>query len=327
MHQWRCVRAVGEEGAEVSSDTGRPTVVVLGSINMDLVVHTHRVPGPGETIKGGELRTAPGGKGANQAVAAARLGASVRMVGRVGGDEFGDSLLAGLSSQSVDTSGVAVDSDHASGVAIILLDVEKENRIVVVSGANMECGRAEANAAAEAMEEAQVLMLQHEIPMKVNLDAARRASEAGTAVLWNPAPFEEIPEDAYRLIDVITPNRNEAAALTGVSVSDAASAERAALRLLERGVGAAVVTLGELGAVYATREESGYVVAPRVEPVDTVGAGDAFSGAMAVSLAGGRPLLDAVRYGVMAGTAAVMSAGAQDGMPDRDAVEAMLRRT
>ncbi len=308
------------------SDSGRPTVVVLGSINMDLVVHTARVPEPGETIKGGELRTAAGGKGANQAVAAARLGASVRMVGRVGGDEFGKSLLAGLTSHGVDVSSVTVNADHASGVAVILLDAEKENRIVVVSGANMECGHEEEEAAARALDGAQVLLVQHEIPMQVNLDAARHACKAGTKVVWNPAPYEGIPEDAYCMIDVITPNSNEATALTSVGVSDASSAAIAAQRLLERGVGAAVVTLGKLGAVYATLRESGYVVAPSVEPVDTVGAGDAFNGALAVSLAEGRPLLDAVRCGVMAGTAAVTRAGAQDGMPDGEAAEAMLRR-
>ena len=305
---------------------GMSTVVVLGSINMDLVVETERVPAPGETIKGGELRTAAGGKGANQAVAAARLGARVRMVGRVGGDGFGETLLAGLVSHGVNVASVAVDESHASGVAIILLDADRENRIVVVSGANMECGRDEVEAAGRALEVAQAIMLQHEVPMNVNLEAAQRAYEAGVKVVWNPAPFEEIPNEAYSLIDVITPNRNEAAALTGVDVTDASSADEAAQSLVERGVSAAVVTLGWLGAVYATRRESGYVVAPSVEPVDTVGAGDAFNGALAVTLAEGRPLLDAVRYGVMAGTAAVTKAGAQDGMPDRAAVEAMLRR-
>ena len=310
----------------MSSGLGRPTVVVLGSINVDLVVQTERVPEAGETIKGGELRTAAGGKGANQAVAAARLGAGVRMVGRVGGDEFGESLLAGLASHGVDVARVAVDADHASGVAVILLDAEKENRIVVVSGANMECGSVEAEAAGRALDGAQALLLQHEVPMSVSLDAARNASKADVKVIWNPAPFEVLPDEAYSLVDVITPNRNEAAALSGVDVTDASSAEMAAHWLLERGVGAAVVTLGELGAVYVTRDESGYVVAPSVEPVDTVGAGDAFNGALAVTLAEGWPLLDAVRFGVMAGTAAVTRPGAQEGMPDRAAVEVMLRR-
>ncbi len=301
-------------------------MVVLGSINMDLVVQTERVPEAGETIKGGELRTASGGKGANQAVAVARLGAGVRMVGRVGSDEFGESLIAGLASHGVDVESVSVDAGHASGVAVILLDAAKENRIVVVSGANMACGPGESEAAGRALGGAQALLLQHEIPMSVSLDAAKKASGAGVKVVWNPAPFEQIPGDAYPLIDVITPNRNEAAALTGLDVTDASSADEAAERLVERGVGAAVVTLGELGAVYATQGETGFVVAPSVEPVDTVGAGDAFNGALAVTLAEGRPLLDAVRHGVMAGTAAVTRPGAQDGMPDRAAVEAMLRR-
>ena len=320
------VPVVGEERERLSSKSDRPTVVVLGSINMDLVVQTERVPEAGETIKGGELRTAAGGKGANQAVAAARLGAEVRMVGRVGGDEFGDSLIAGLASYGVDVAGVTVDERQASGVAIILLDADKENRIVVVSGANMECGSAEATAVGRALDGAQALLLQHEIPMGVNLEAARRAFEAGVKVIWNPAPFEQLPDEAYSLIDVIAPNSNEAAVLSGVDVTDSTSAGEAALWLLERGVGAAVVTLGELGAVYATRRESGYVVAPSVELVDTVGAGDAFNGALAVMLAEGRPLLDAVRYGVMAGTAAVTRPGAQDGMPDRAAAATMLRR-
>ena len=168
-------------------------------------------------------------------------------------------------------------------------------------------------------------MVQHELPMEVTVAAAKRAKQSGVTVVWDPAPAEEIPTDAYPAIDVITPNQVEAQALTGVDVSDVPTATRAAHKILDRGVGAAVVKLGNQGAFYATPGESGYVAAPKVEVVDTVAAGDAFGGGLAVALGEGRTFLDAVRYGVMAGSAAVTKVGAQDSMPEPTAIQAMLR--
>ncbi|MCY4581646.1 MAG: ribokinase [Chloroflexi bacterium] len=301
-----------------------PAIVVLGSINMDLVGTAPRLPSPGETVLGGDFSTAPGGKGANQAVAAARMGASVRMIGRVGGDVFGPMLRYNLSSNGVDVSGVAYDPDAPSGVAMILLDASRENRILVASGANMRCDDTQVDAVASALEGADALMLQCEIPADVSLKAARIAKEMGVRVVWDPAPVEGFPPEAYGLVDVLTPNQAEAAALTGIEVTDAASAEAAARVLVERGVRAAVVKMGEAGAFYLAKEGGGHVPPFEVDAVDTVAAGDAFGAAMTCALAEGKPLNEAVRYGAAAGALAITRPGAQEAMPSRAEVDALL---
>ncbi len=301
-----------------------PSIVVLGSINMDLVGTAPRLPSPGETVHGDDFATAPGGKGANQAVAAARMGASVRMVGRVGRDTFGPVLLDNLTSNGVDVAGVAEDPDAASGVAIVLLDTSRQNRIVVLGGANMRCDDTQVDAVASALDGADALMLQCEIPAATSLEAARIAKEKGVRVVWDPAPVEGFPPEAYGLIDVLTPNQAEAAALTGVDVTGAASAEAAARALVARGVRAAVVKLGEAGAFYLSNGESGHVAPFEVEAVDTVAAGDAFGAAMTCALAEGKPLSEAVRRGAAAGALAVTRPGAQNAMPTRAEVEALL---
>ncbi|MDE2838351.1 MAG: ribokinase [Chloroflexota bacterium] len=301
-----------------------PIIVVLGSINMDLIGAAPRLPSPGETVLGGDFYTAPGGKGANQAVAAALQGASVSMIGRVGSDAFGPQLLDNLRACGVDVSGVMQDADAPSGVAMILLDESRQNRILVASGANMRCDDAQVDAAASALHEADALMLQCEIPAAVSLSAARIARERGVRVVWDPAPADAFPPEAYALVDVLTPNQAEAAALTGIDVTDAASAEAAARALLDRGVRAAVVKMGEAGAFYLSDEGSGYVPPFEVQAVDTVAAGDAFGAAMTYALAEGRPLSEAVRHGAAAGALAVTRPGAQDAMPTRTEVETLL---
>ncbi|MXY60076.1 MAG: ribokinase, partial [Chloroflexi bacterium] len=245
-----------------------PTVVVLGSINMDLIGAAPRLPSPGETVLGGGFYTAPGGKGANQAVAAARMGASVRMVGRVGTDLFAPQLLDNLRDAGVDVSGVAEDPDAASGVAMILLDASRENRILVASGANMRCDDTQVDAVKSALDGADALMLQCEIPAAASLKGARIAKEMGVRVVWDPAPAEGFPPDAYALVDVLTPNQAEAAALTGIDVTDAVSAESAARALVQRGVRAIVVKMGEAGAFYLSDGGSGYVPPFEVQAVD-----------------------------------------------------------
>ncbi len=318
-----------------------PAIVVLGSINMDLVGTASRLPSPGETVLGGDFSTAPGGKGANQAVAVARMGASVRMIGRVGADAFGPMLLDNLSANGVDVTGVMEDPDAASGVAIVLLDASRENRILVASGANMRCDDAQIDAVKSAMEGADALMLQCEIPPATSLKAARIARRMGVRVVWDPAPADAFPPEAYAVADVITPNQAEAAALTGIDVNDAVSAEAAARALVARGVRAVVVKLGEAGAfylsgtdtfalpnaatVYQPDAHSGYVPPFEVEAVDTVAAGDAFGAAMTCVLADGKPLGEAVRYAAAAGALAVTRPGAQDAMPARAEVESLLR--
>ena len=301
-----------------------PTIVVLGSINMDLVGTAPRLPSPGETVLGGDFSTAPGGKGANQAVAVARMGASVRMIGRVGNDVFGPQLLDNLKGNGVDVSGVMEDPGAASGVAMILLDASRQNRILVASGANMSCDDTQVNAVTSALEGADALLLQCEIPAPVSLKAARVAKDMGVRVVWDPAPADGFPPEAYGLVDVLTPNEAEAATLAGFDVTDVASAESAGRALVARGVRAVVVKMGEHGAFYLSDSDSGYVPPFEVEAVDTVAAGDAFGAAMTCALAEGRPLAEAVRYGNAAGALAVTRPGAQEAMPSRAEVESLL---
>ena len=303
-----------------------PTVVVLGSINMDLIGAAPRLPSPGETVLGGDFYTAPGGKGANQAVAAARMGASVQddWPRRYGDTVRLRQLLDNLRASGVDVSGVMEDPGAASGVAMILLDASRQNRILVASGANMRCDDTQVDAVASALEGADALMLQCEIPPTVSLKAARIAKQMGVRVVWDPAPADAFPPEAYAVIDVLTPNQGEAAALTGIDVTDAASAEAAAHALLQRGVRAVVVKLGEHGAFYLSDNDGGYVPPFDVRAVDTVAAGDAFGAAMTCALAEGRPLSEAVRHGAAAGALAVTRPGAQDAMPTRTEVESLL---
>ena len=305
----------------------RPRIVVLGGINMDLIAIAPRLPSPGETVVGEEFYTAPGGKGANQAVAAARLGAQVLMVGRVGEDVYGPTLLADLRGHGIDVSGVAQDPERASGIAVILLNAERENHIVAIYGANMACDGTQLEAARAALDGADALLLQMEIPLEVSLAAAQAATSRGVPVIWDPAPAREMPQEAYADTEVLTPNQSEAEVLTGIHVRDIDSARKAAEALLRSGVGVAVVKLGELGVYYATRDGGGHVPAYRVQAVDTVAAGDAFGGALAVALAKGEDLEGAVRYGAAAGALAVTKPGAQEAMPAKEEVERLLAAT
>ena len=301
-----------------------PTIVVLGGINMDLIGVASRIPSPGETVVGERFYTAPGGKGANHAVAAARLGANVRLVGRVGADSFGPTLLEGLRGYGVDVKGVAEDPDNASGVAIILLDASRQNHILAVYGANAACNGAQLEAAKRALDGADALLLQLEVPFEVSLAAARHARSRGVRVIWDPAPALDQIRSAYDAIDVLTPNQTEASFLTGLDVTDVGSATAAAEALLALGVPMAVVKLGELGVYYASGSESGHVEPFRVEPVDTIAAGDAFGAGLAVALCEGQSIRDAVRFGAAAGALAVTRPGAQEAMPERREVDALI---
>ena len=303
-----------------------PVVVVLGSLNMDVVVAAPRLPVPGETIAGDELHVTPGGKGANQAVAASRLGAEVRMVGRVGEDTFGPMLLRGLQSFGVDVSRVASDPGSSSGAAAILLDADRENRIVAVYGANMRCDDEQVRETESALVGADCLLLQLEIPLEVSLATARIARQKGVPVILDPAPASPLPAEAYALVDVLTPNQTEAAALVGHPVDDVDQALAAARELARRGVETAIVKLGDRGAVYVSGDSAAGHAAPfDVKAVDTVAAGDAFGGALAVALAEGKELSAAIRFASAAGAVAVTRPGAQTAMPSRDEVETLLR--
>ena len=306
------------------SGSETPGLVVLGGINMDLVTYSERFPEAGETVAGERFLTYAGGKGANQAVAAARMGARTAMVGRVGDDMFGPQLLEGLSAAGVDVSRIAVAPGETSGIAAIGVDGAAQNRIVQVLGANSTCGAEQANAVIAALENADTLMLQLEVPMDVSLAAAQSARSAGKTVILDPGPVRPVPAELLQLSSVITPNETEAEALVGFAVDGPDSAARAGT---PRGAGVAVVKLGVQGAYYATPELSGFQPAFPVLAVDTVAAGDAFNGALAVCLAEGMALPDAVRIACAAGALAVTTTGAQDSMPTRAEVEALLAAT
>ena len=302
----------------------KPRIVVLGGINMDLVASTERMPAPGETVFGRSFHTAPGGKGANQAVAAARLGADVRMVGRVGQDEFGPSLIAGMEKEGIDVSGVAVDPHNPSGIAMIILDDSKQNYIIATYGANLASGDEQVRAVEAALDGADALLLQLETPLEVAIESARIARSRGVRVVWDPAPALDMGREAYALCDVLTPNQVEAEFLTGVRVTDTDSARLAARALADAGVSSPVITLGEEGAFYMSDGEEGFAPPFEVNVVDTVAAGDAFSAGLAVALAEGCSLPDAVRRGSAAGGLAVSRTGAQEAMPYRHEVDALL---
>ncbi len=301
-----------------------PHVTVVGSLNMDLVIRAPRIPQPGETIIGSELHTVPGGKGANQAVAAARLGVRVSMVGRVGHDAFAGPLLDNLTATGVDHTFVTGDAEAATGVALIVVDDAGQNSIVVASGANMRLSPADVEAAEAAISAAQVVLLQLESPLETVTRAAEIARAHGVTVILNPAPARPLPAGLLSLVDVLVPNESETELLSGMPVGNQAEAEAAAAALRASGVGTLILTLGERGAMLAREGEAALFPAFDVTPVDTTAAGDAFVGGLAVALAEGKALAEAVRWGNAAGALATTRLGAQPSLPTRQALERLL---
>jgi len=290
-------------------------VVVLGSLNMDLVVPLSRLPRSGETVIGDRLQRFPGGKGANQAVAAARLGAEVAMVGRVGQDSFGDELLSNLMSDGVVTEGVERDPNEPTGAALILVEEGGENMIAVARGAGRVVGDADVARATRALQEGDVLLLQLEIPLAAVAAAARAAKTAGARVILNAAPAAPLPASLLGQLEVLVVNELEAEPLLGRAAADPEDAEQAARTAVALGAQAAVVTLGAAGAVLAQGESMHRVEPQRVLAVDATGAGDAFVGALAAALAAGAALIQAAELAGAAGAAAVTKPGAQASLP------------
>ncbi len=301
------------------------SVIVFGSINIDLIARTQRLPVPGETVAGREFLSAPGGKGANQAVAAARLGILTKMVGRVGSDSFGQEAIASLQAAGVDAGAVAVEPAASTGVAIIAVEDAGQNSIIIVGGANDRLDETDCDRLLPLLPGAAALLLQLEIPIDASLAAARAAKKAGVRVILDPAPARpDIPEELYSLADIITPNEIEASQLTGVTVNDADSAASAAAELRRRGAGVAIVKLGSGGVFCAADKESFFLPAFPVKAVDTTAAGDAFNGALAVAIASGESLRRAVVWGAAAGALCATKVGAQPAMPNRQAFDAFL---
>ena len=302
----------------------QPRILVIGSFVMDLVVRTPRLPKEGETVVGTEFGRAPGGKGANQAVAAARLGAKVTMVGRVGNDLFGKDQLESLSASGVDTRYVVMDDEAPTGVGSITLDSSGNNRIIVVPGANMRVTPADIERARPAMEEADIVVLQLEIPDEANMRALELARELGKPVILNPAPAHALDDVVLQNVTVFTPNETETEILTGIPASTPEQAEKAALSLRARGVKTVVITLGGKGSLLVRDGETRLVPAWPVNVVDTTAAGDAFNGALAVALARGDSWSDALMFANAVGALAVSKFGAQPSMPTKAEVEAFL---
>ena len=302
-------------------------VLVVGSINMDLIVRCQRVPKQGETVRGEDLRTAAGGKGANQAVASSRLGAQTAMVGRVGEDEFGPKLRGGLEGDGVNVDSVHIDPEAPSGVALILLEEGGQNRIVVMSGANTRLAEEDIAAARDLLQQVDIVIMPLEIPLRVVEAVAIQARAEGVPSVLDAGPATPAAAEAGlpALVDLISPNETEVEALTGIAVRDVRDARKAAARLREMGAPDVVLKLGEQGAYWLGRGGEQHLPAFPVEPVDTTAAGDAFTACLAVSLAQGLEMPDAIRRANAAGALACLELGAQPSMPTAEALEAFLQ--
>jgi ribokinase len=299
-------------------DDVKEAIVVVGSLNEDLLVRLPHWPESGETVAADELIRLPGGKGANQAVAAGRLGGKVVMVGTVGNDAAGARLRESLRAAGVDVTAVAETADLPTGTAVVLVEPSGANRIVVIAGANGRAG--EAPIATIDWARAQVLLLQLEIPIDVVMAAAQAAHKAGAQVILDPAPAMPLPTELLALVDVLTPNEVEAELLGGGSISTIASAGAVATQLAAQGPRAVIVKLGELGLVLVEGNRMTHVAATTVRAVDTTGAGDAFNGALAVALAEGQPLVSAAQFASRAAAVSTTRWGTQQSFPDRAAV-------
>ncbi|MCB2210406.1 ribokinase [bacterium] len=294
-------------------------ILVVGSINMDLVVRVPHSPKAGETVLGGDFETFPGGKGANQAVAAARMGGEVTMVGRVGNDNFGDTLIQGLVEDNIKTSFVIKDTNVATGVAMIAVAADGENLIVVASGANYDVSPEDVANTRDIMRDTDLLLVQLECPIEAVIAAADLAKAYDIPVVLNPAPAQPLSKALLSNVDVLTPNETEL-----LQLADEDDLDKAIQKVLSMGVKNLVITLGANGARVVSDKMDRHIPAHEITAVDTTAAGDAFNGAMAVALAEGKPLLEAVQYGMAAGALASTRPGAQPSLPARDAVENLI---
>lgn len=293
-------------------------IVVVGSSNTDLIVQVDRIPRPGETVLGSHLTTAAGGKGANQAVAAARLGAHVTLVARLGVDDFGKQALKKLEKEKIDCSFLQLDPGLPSGAALIMVQKGGQNAIAVAPGANSELSPGDVDRAVREIGRAQALLLQLEVPLATVRHAAALGREHGLKVILNPAPARGLEPELLQHINVLTPNESEAEILSGIPVEDESSARKAARKMRKMGASNVVITLGERGAFLLTDKEAALIPAPRVEAVDATAAGDAFNGALACALADGLALPQAVSRATIAGALSVTRLGAQPSLPTGD---------
>jgi ribokinase len=294
---------------------------------MDLIVETPRLAGPGETAEGTRFYTTPGGKGGNQAVAAARLAqssGSVKMVGRIGDDGFGGEMAQFMRNEGIDTSLLRVSAGIASGIAVIFILPDGENHVNPVYGANGLCDMQQSDDVAGALANAGALLCQQEVPLPATGVSMNAAVKAGVPVILDPAPVREVPEGFYGPVTILTPNQGEASSLAGIEVVDAGTAKSAARKIRDTGIETLIVTLGDQGAWVESEGVSELLDPFKVDVVATVAAGDAFNGGLGTGLASGMGLLDAARLGMAAGAICVSRDGAQEAMPTRSEAEALL---
>lgn len=300
-------------------------IVVVGSSNTDMVLKMDRIPKPGETILGGEFVTAAGGKGANQAVAAAMSGGEVFFVGRVGRDVFGEKAVTGLAEKNINVDFVKYD-ESPSGIALIFVGSNAENAIGVASGANLKLSPEDVAEAKPAFAKSKVVVLQLETPLETVQAAAELAAENGAMVILNPAPAQVLSNQLLSLISIITPNESEVELLTGVAVTDEQSCQQAAGKLHEKGVENVIITLGSRGAYVSTRKLACIVSGYKVQQVDTTAAGDTFNGALAVAISEGLELFEAIRFANAAAALSVTRMGAQPSAPTRSEIDDFLQQ-
>ena len=306
-------------------EQNKPRIVVVGSSNMDLVVKSARIPVVGETILGGDFIMTPGGKGANQAVAAAKLGAEVYFVAKLGDDIFSRQSLANFEKETVNTKYVTQSREAPSGVALITVDRAGDNVIVVAPGANQELSPDDVKAAESTISSSGAVAAQLEVPLETVEAAARLASDSGVPFILDPAPAQKLSPGLLQMVDVLTPNETEAEILTGIKVTDTDSARAAAKDLLKRGAGAVILTMGVKGFLLATGNRAEFVPAVKIDAVDTTAAGDAFTGSLAVSLARGKTLAEAAKFANHVGALSVTKVGAQSSMPSSEEVENFVK--
>lgn len=294
-------------------------IVVVGSMNVDIALRAAKIPSPGETVRADDVRIGPGGKGLNQAIAASRLGAEVLMVGRVGDDRLADIPRTALREAGVDTTYVGSCRDRATGTAVIVIEeAGGQNAITVAGGANGLLMPEQIAAAVPGFRNAKVLLVQLEAPQETVLAALDLAGKHGLVRILDPAPYRPLPDELLARVDVLTPNESEASQLAGRDVCDVDSAIAAGRELWSRVGGDIVITLAQLGCVWISASDVVHLEAPRVESIDTTGAGDAFNGALAFGLAAGEPMGLALRRAVAAGSASTLRAGAATSMPTLD---------
>ena len=302
-------------------------IVVIGSSNTDMVIQSGCLPAPGETILGGQFIMNPGGKGANQAVAAARLDGVVAFIAKVGNDVFGQEAVKGFQKHGIDTSFITIDNEAPSGVALIMVDDKGENCISVALGANSTMQKDEINKARKIIEQASFVLIQLEIPMEVVTYAVDLAKRLGTRVVLNPAPAQPLSDDLLSSLYIITPNETETALLTGIKVEDESTARKAARILKDKGVDIVLITMGGRGAYVLSDDDDQIVPCPKVIAVDTTAAGDTFNGALLVGLSDGISLTEAIEFANKAAAFSVTKMGAQTSAPNRNDLKMILNNT